>query len=50
MISFGPHFAPMRVPLLQLDGEEARTDVSQSQQIVRQLRTELEDVLRILRR
>jgi DNA-binding transcriptional MerR regulator len=34
----------------KLEGEEARTDTSQSQQIVRQLRTELEDILRILRR
>ena len=35
---------------LQLTGEGARHDVSQSQQIVRQIRTELEEVLRILRR
>jgi DNA-binding transcriptional MerR regulator len=35
---------------LKLEGEEARSDVSQSQQIVRQLRAELEDILRILRR
>ncbi len=34
----------------RLQGEEAREDLSQAQQIVRQLRTELEDVLRILRR
>ncbi len=34
----------------KLEGEEARSDVSQSQQIVRQLRAELEDILRILRR
>ena len=34
----------------QLQGDEARTDVSQSQQIVRQVRLELEEVLRILRR
>src|SRR5918995_5400751 len=34
----------------KLDGDEARSDVSQSQQIVRQLRVELEDVLKILRR
>ena len=34
----------------KLEGEEARTDTTQSQQIVRQLRTELEDILRILRR
>ncbi|MET0499667.1 MAG: MerR family transcriptional regulator [Steroidobacteraceae bacterium] len=34
----------------RLQGEEARDDVSQSQQIVRQLRQELEEVLRILRR
>ena len=35
---------------LRLSGEEARVDVSQSQQIIRQLRIELEDVLNILRR
>ena len=34
----------------KLTGEEARTDVSQSQQIVRQLRLELEEVLKLLRR
>src|SRR5471032_253288 len=34
----------------KLDGSEARDDVSQSQQIIRQLRVELEDVLKILRR
>ena len=34
----------------KLQGEEARGDVSQSQQIVRQMRLELEDILRILRR
>jgi DNA-binding transcriptional MerR regulator len=34
----------------RLEGEEARDDASQSQQLVRQLRTELEDVLKILRR
>ena len=34
----------------RLSGEEAREDVSQSQQIIRQLRVELEDVLNILRR
>ncbi len=34
----------------RLTGEEAKTDVSQSQQIVRQLRMELEEVLKILRR
>ena len=34
----------------RLSGEEAREDVSQSQQIVRQMRTELEDLLRILKR
>jgi hypothetical protein len=31
-------------------GSEAKTDVSQSQQIIKQLRTELEQVLKILRR
>jgi DNA-binding transcriptional MerR regulator len=34
----------------RLDGEEARVDVTQAQQIVRQLRTELEGLLKILRR
>ena len=34
----------------RLSGEEARVDVNQSQQIIRQLRVELEDVLNILRR
>jgi len=34
----------------KLTGEEARSDVTQSQQIVRQLRLELEELLRILRR
>ena len=34
----------------KLQGEEARSDVSQSQQIVRQVRLELEEVLKILRR
>ncbi len=34
----------------RLQGEEARSDVSQSQQIVRQLRTELEEIARLLRR
>jgi len=34
----------------KLEGSEAREDVSQSQQIIRQLRVELEDVLKILRR
>ena len=34
----------------KLTGEDARTDTTQSQQIVRQVRTELEEVLRILRR
>ncbi len=34
----------------RLTGEEAKTDVSQSQQIVKQLRLELEQVLKILRR
>ena len=34
----------------RLTGEEARTDISQSQQIVRQLRTELEELLRVIRR
>ncbi len=34
----------------RLSGEEAKVDVNQSQQIIRQLRTELEDVLVILKR
>ena len=34
----------------KLTGEEARTDTSQSQQIVRQVRAELEDVVKLLRR
>ncbi len=34
----------------RLSGEEARVDVNQSQQIIGQLRTELEDVLLILKR
>ena len=34
----------------RLSGEEAKVDVSQSQQIIRQLRTDLEDVLLILKR
>jgi DNA-binding transcriptional MerR regulator len=34
----------------RLTGDEAKTDVSQSQQIIRQVRLELEDVLKVLRR
>jgi DNA-binding transcriptional MerR regulator len=34
----------------KLTGDEARTDVSQSQQIIKQLRLELEDLLKVLRR
>jgi DNA-binding transcriptional MerR regulator len=34
----------------KLTGDEGRTDVSQSQQIVRQLRMELEELLRVIRR
>jgi len=34
----------------RLEDETARSDISQSQQIVRQLRTELEEILKILRR
>jgi len=34
----------------KLTGEEARTDLTQSQQIIRQLRTELEEVVKVLRR
>lgn len=35
---------------LQLSGEQAKQDVSQSHQIIRQLRMELEEVLKILKR
>jgi DNA-binding transcriptional MerR regulator len=35
---------------LQLSGDTARQDVSQSQQIVHQLRTELEELLQLLKR
>jgi len=34
----------------RLTGTEARTDVTQSQQIIKQVRTELEEVLKIVRR
>lgn len=34
----------------RLTGDEAKEDVSQSQQIIRQLRGELDDILKILRR
>lgn len=34
----------------RLEGDEARDDVSRSQQLVRQLRGELEEVLHVLRR
>jgi DNA-binding transcriptional MerR regulator len=34
----------------KLTGEEARIDVTQSQQIVKQLRLELEELMRLLRR
>jgi len=34
----------------RLTGDEAKTDVTQSQQIIKQLRIELEQVLKILRR
>jgi DNA-binding transcriptional MerR regulator len=34
----------------RLEGDEAREDTSQSQQIVRQVRLELEEVLKMLRR
>jgi DNA-binding transcriptional MerR regulator len=34
----------------KLTGEEARSDTSQSQQIIRQLRVELEEILKLLRR
>ena len=35
---------------LRLTGEEAKTDVSQSQQIIKQMRMELEEILKLLRR
>lgn len=34
----------------RLSGEDAKEDLSQSQQVVRQLRMELEDLLQVLRR
>ena len=34
----------------KLAGEEAKTDLSQSQQIIRQMRLELEEMLKLLRR
>ncbi len=34
----------------RLSGEEAKEDVNQSQQIIRQMRMELEDLLQLLRR
>ena len=34
----------------RLTGQEAKTDLSQSQQIIRQLRLELEEILKLLRR
>jgi hypothetical protein len=34
----------------KLQGEEARNDVTHSQQVVKQMRLELEELLRILRR
>ena len=34
----------------KLTSDEAKTDVSQSQQIIRQIRTELEELLKVLRR
>jgi DNA-binding transcriptional MerR regulator len=34
----------------RLTGEEARTDISQSQQIIRQMRVELEEIVKLLRR
>ena len=34
----------------RLEGDEARDDISHSQQIVRQVRLELEDILKMLRR
>jgi len=34
----------------KLTGEDAKTDLSQSQQIIRQIRLELEEILKLLRR
>ena len=34
----------------RLTGEEAKSDVSQSQQIIKQMRVELEEILKLLRR
>jgi DNA-binding transcriptional MerR regulator len=34
----------------RLTGDDAKTDVSQSQQIIKQIRMELEEVLKVLRR
>ncbi|MEL6215495.1 MAG: MerR family transcriptional regulator, partial [Pseudomonadota bacterium] len=34
----------------QLTGEEAKSDVSQSQQLIRQMRVELDEILKLLRR
>jgi DNA-binding transcriptional MerR regulator len=34
----------------KLAGDEARTDTSQSQQIIKQVRSELEEILKVLRR
>ena len=34
----------------RLEGEEARDDLSHSQQVIRQVRVELEDILRLMRR
>ena len=34
----------------KLTGEDAKTDVSQSQQIIKQIRVELEEILKLLRR
>ena len=37
-------------PRQKMSGEDAREDITQSQQIVHQIRTELEDVLQLLKR
>ena len=34
----------------QLTGEEAKSDLSQSQQLIRQMRVELDEILKLLRR
>ena len=42
--------SPSVVPARKMSGEDAREDVTQSQQIVHQVRIELEEVLQLLKR